>query len=111
IYRKLLRNLEEELIVNTNNNDYQGNLAAIANLYVKGYEIDWEILHQDEPKQSAILPGYPFAKTRYWFNSYPQTDNQRDTLNIKLNSDELPAFINNENEQESLQVINFTIDE
>ena len=41
-------------------------MSALANLYVKGYDLDWELLHQGESKQKISLPTYPFAKERYW---------------------------------------------
>nr|MBA2648140.1 hypothetical protein [Legionella sp.] len=48
---------------------YFKTLRTLGNLYVKGYAIDWEILHQDEIKQRMSLPTYPFAKERYWITS------------------------------------------
>ena len=54
----------QELKENKHQNakEYIKNLSALANLYVKGYEIDWALLHQDEAKQKISLPTYPFAK-------------------------------------------------
>ena len=47
-------------------NEYKNQLEALANLYVKGYEIDWNLLHQGESCQKVSLPTYPFLKERYW---------------------------------------------
>ncbi|MBP9692626.1 MAG: hypothetical protein KBD90_04770, partial [Alphaproteobacteria bacterium] len=42
------------------------NLEALASLYVKGYEIDWNLLHQGEAHQKISLPTYPFLKKKCW---------------------------------------------
>ena len=41
-------------------------LEAVANLYTKGYDVDWEALHTGETHQKISLPTYPFLKERYW---------------------------------------------
>jgi amino acid adenylation domain-containing protein len=44
---------------------YLENLAAIAELYVKGYSLDFRALFPPESKRIP-LPTYPFARERYW---------------------------------------------
>ncbi|QGZ37636.1 acyl transferase domain-containing protein [Pseudoduganella flava] len=44
-----------------------GKLATLAELWAKGLELDWGRLHPVRP-QLASLPGYPFARQRYWFD-------------------------------------------
>lgn len=44
-----------------------GMLAQLADLWVKGLEIDWNRLYDGKYKPRRIgLPSYPFAKSRYW---------------------------------------------
>ena len=49
-------------------------LLTLANLYVKGYDLDWSFLHQNETQQKIYLPTYPFLKKRYWFDNLPVTN-------------------------------------
>ncbi|SFD21717.1 amino acid adenylation domain-containing protein [Chitinophaga sp. CF118] len=41
-------------------------LSAIAQLWVKGGKIDWNLLYPDNKPEKISLPGYPFARQRYW---------------------------------------------
>ena len=67
IHVKVLKNIFEELNQDVKHNTvYRENLSALANLYIKGYSIDWNALHQGESTQRISLPTYPFAKERYW---------------------------------------------
>ena len=58
---------ELKTIDHTQEAQYRKKLLALAGLYVKGYTIDWELLHQGEKNQHVSLPTYPFEKRRYWF--------------------------------------------
>ncbi len=45
-------------------------LISIAQLWVKGIEIDWSLLHpSDRVFKKVSLPTYPFAKERYWIET------------------------------------------
>ncbi|HET8891759.1 MAG TPA: condensation domain-containing protein, partial [Candidatus Angelobacter sp.] len=44
---------------------YLENLAAVAELYVKGYSLDFRALFPQESRRIP-LPTYPFARERYW---------------------------------------------
>ncbi len=67
IYKKILKNSLGELKEQIQNALlYKETLEALANLYVKGYELDWELVHQGEAHQRISLPTYPFLKERYW---------------------------------------------
>ncbi|WP_160717044.1 SDR family NAD(P)-dependent oxidoreductase [Chitinophaga solisilvae] len=51
----------------------KGKYDKLLNLWVKGYAFDWRLLytsHADKPRRIS-LPGYPFAKERYWV---PETE-------------------------------------
>src|SRR4029077_14804584 len=43
-------------------------LARLADLWVKGLDVDWNRLYGETKPQRMELPGYPFAKERYWFD-------------------------------------------
>jgi acyl transferase domain-containing protein/pimeloyl-ACP methyl ester carboxylesterase/acyl carrier protein len=41
-------------------------LGKIAELWVNGYDINWNLLHSNHQCRRLSLPTYPFAKERYW---------------------------------------------
>jgi malonyl CoA-acyl carrier protein transacylase/thioesterase domain-containing protein/aryl carrier-like protein len=41
-------------------------LAGLAELYVRGVEVDWNRLYPDARRQRAELPTYAFQRRRYW---------------------------------------------
>ena len=47
---------------------YVENLAAIAELYVKGYSLDYRALFSPASRRLP-LPTYPFARERYWIDT------------------------------------------
>ncbi|MBZ5509516.1 MAG: hypothetical protein LAO78_29035, partial [Acidobacteriia bacterium] len=47
---------------------YVENLAAIAELYVKGYSLDYRALFPPNSRRIP-LPTYPFARERYWIDT------------------------------------------
>ena len=46
--------------------DYLEQLAAIADLYIQGYALEFEQLFSGEQYSRISLPTYPFARERYW---------------------------------------------
>ena len=42
------------------------NLEQLALLWVTGADIAWQKLYQNQSVRLISLPGYPFAKERYW---------------------------------------------
>jgi len=44
----------------------QKSLSKIADLWVRGYELDWNWLYDGVRLQPMVLPTYPFAKERCW---------------------------------------------
>lgn len=55
-------------------------LETLAELYTKGFEINWELLHQNDPKYRISLPIYPFLKERYWVPELKQNPQVTETL-------------------------------
>ncbi|MGH8260593.1 MAG: SDR family NAD(P)-dependent oxidoreductase, partial [Steroidobacteraceae bacterium] len=45
---------------------YRQALAALGDLYCQGYAPSWAASYGDHPPRRISLPGYPFARERYW---------------------------------------------
>ena len=45
---------------------YQNIIMALAELYVKGYDLKWEAIFDEIMPPKISLPTYPFARERYW---------------------------------------------
>ena len=54
----------------TNAAGYLENLAAIADLYIQGYSLDFQALFSRDSKRMP-LPTYPFGRERYWVDAAP----------------------------------------
>ncbi|UCH94145.1 MAG: SDR family NAD(P)-dependent oxidoreductase [Candidatus Aminicenantes bacterium] len=46
--------------------EYKKKLLVLADLYTKGYDMDWQGLYREEECLRISLPTYPFARERYW---------------------------------------------
>lgn len=46
--------------------EYMEKLLALADLYVKGCDLDWKGLYQGEACHRISMPTYPFERGRYW---------------------------------------------
>ena len=62
-----------------------GNWSKLLDLWVKGLVVDWRKLYQHKMPQRVSLPGYPFAKERYWIEPVEIVSQQ-----IKLAQSESP---------------------
>ncbi len=60
--------------------DGQRHLQKLAELWSKGFEIDWTRLYQEEKPRRMSLPTYPFAKDRYWI---PEPDHPVTSVNTE----------------------------
>jgi len=64
----------------------RGKYAKLLSLWVKGLEIDWTKLHgQDKPRRIS-LPGYPFARERYWLREQAAVNRAAEVLHPLLHS-------------------------
>jgi len=91
IYKQVLQVSLEKLkhAATKETTQYKELLEALSNLYIKGYDLDWTLLHQGEEKQSISLPTYPFLKERYWIS-----EEGCSTINrTKTNSIHIPSCI------------------
>ncbi|MGS2798364.1 SDR family NAD(P)-dependent oxidoreductase [Bacillus velezensis] len=57
-----------------------GTYKKLAELWSKGFEIDWTRLYQEEKPRRMSLPTYPFAKERYWI---PEPDHPVTSVNTE----------------------------
>ena len=71
-------NLASELAQTT----YKNNLKALAGLYLKGFDIDWEKIYQGQIYRRLSLPTYPFAKETYWIESDSQLERKQNNQNL-----------------------------
>ncbi|WP_158267012.1 SDR family NAD(P)-dependent oxidoreductase [Chitinophaga niastensis] len=55
----------------TNVQEYTEQLSAVAELYVQGYVLDFEMLFAQEGYNRISLPTYPFGGSRYWVKTDP----------------------------------------
>lgn len=60
----------DETVGKLSENEYK-DLEKIASIWVKGGEIEWNLLHQGRKLKKVSLPTYPFAKEHYW---YPKSE-------------------------------------
>src|ERR1043165_10163442 len=44
-------------------------LKSLGELYVRGYEVDWQGYYQEKKYQKISLPTYPFQGKRFWVDS------------------------------------------
>jgi acyl transferase domain-containing protein len=51
--------------------DWSQLLESLAELYVRGVEIDWRGFDRDYARRLVDLPNYPFQRARYWFDEPP----------------------------------------
>ncbi|PAY12901.1 SDR family NAD(P)-dependent oxidoreductase [Bacillus sp. 7705b] len=68
----------------------------IADWWTKGNHISWELLHEDNNVRIVPLPGYPFAKERYWISS---------DKNIRPSSQVAQSETDESNEEKHIQDI------
>ena len=52
--------------------DAMEKLHALATLYRDGQDIDWQAMYASDERYRVPLPGYPFDRSRFWFQSAQQ---------------------------------------
>jgi acyl transferase domain-containing protein/SAM-dependent methyltransferase/acyl carrier protein len=56
-------------------------LTAASRLYAEGTELDWEAVDDHRPYRKIALPGYPFQRVRFWFNTaWPKGEEARASM-------------------------------
>ncbi len=52
-----------------NQTDWQQMLQSLAELYVRGVQVDWLGFDRDYARKKVVLPTYPFQRQRYWMET------------------------------------------
>jgi acyl transferase domain-containing protein/tryptophanase/SAM-dependent methyltransferase len=60
-----------------------GELAKIAQIWVSGAVIDWELFYADQSAKRISMPTYPFARERYWVSSATEETRHKNLKVIK----------------------------
>ncbi|HEY3366495.1 MAG TPA: beta-ketoacyl synthase N-terminal-like domain-containing protein [Symbiobacteriaceae bacterium] len=72
-FRELARRMMAELMEGQHDEaEYMEKHVVLADLYVKGYELDWERLYSRAAHDRISMPTYPFARDRYWVSASQQ---------------------------------------
>lgn len=67
IFDELLEKIFDDITGKTlDSAKYRTKLGVLGELYIKGYDINWQALHHGEAKAKIPLPTYPFVYERYW---------------------------------------------
>ncbi|UJF34786.1 type I polyketide synthase [Paenibacillus hexagrammi] len=77
---------DEDLQELVHNWGARGKVGKIAELWVKGYPIDWKTLDARNGVQRVSLPTYPFARERYWISGM-----KREASRAKISQDAAPT--------------------
>ncbi|NDI34213.1 beta-ketoacyl synthase N-terminal-like domain-containing protein [Chengkuizengella sediminis] len=88
--RKLDEQVVELLSHDFQNDDIQA-LRNLCLLYVKGADLDWELVYTDQHRKKVPVPLYPFQKTRCWIITNileDASDDKRGTLDSQDHSDD-----------------------
>lgn len=56
-------------------------LNSLAELYVRGADVNWSGFDENYPFQRLILPNYPFQRQRYWFET-PALENREQEVGV-----------------------------
>jgi acyl transferase domain-containing protein len=68
IFKGLMRRMASELEMKIAEGDeaYRDHLLALADLYVKGCQLNWRELYGTEKPRRLAMPAYPFEACRFW---------------------------------------------
>lgn len=77
--------------VEVQNQAISGLLLELAELYVKGAEIEWEDLYRQQKVQKVNLPVYPFEEKRCWVRLVPPETQKGGTLAQLMNVSQFPG--------------------
>ncbi|MEL7050775.1 MAG: beta-ketoacyl synthase N-terminal-like domain-containing protein, partial [Cyanobacteria bacterium J06588_5] len=58
------RNAKKEIVVPRS--DWKTMLASLSQFYEAGGDVDWAGFDRSYPRQTVLLPNYPFQRKRYW---------------------------------------------
>ena len=67
-------------------------IKSLAQLWVRGVAIDWNLLYPDTKPQKLSLPTYPFKRERYWYNSYLGDKASQNDFRINKSQDKMESI-------------------
>jgi acyl transferase domain-containing protein/thioesterase domain-containing protein/acyl carrier protein len=59
----------------------RGKFGKLADIWVKGFDIDWNKLYEERKPRRLSLPTYPFARERYWVHVMGKGNQAENGLN------------------------------
>ena len=60
--------------------DWTPLLHCLSQLYVRGLDINWQVVERGQARSPVSLPTYPFERQRYWLESVPALPSHRSSL-------------------------------
>jgi amino acid adenylation domain-containing protein len=80
---------------------------SLAQLWVKDINIDWSLLYPEAKPGKISLPAYPFAREKYWYDSYASGKNTETEVvqKIQLLKNEKSIWENGQTEQLKSHVV------
>ncbi|MCX8131318.1 MAG: SDR family NAD(P)-dependent oxidoreductase [Clostridia bacterium] len=88
VYEELGRTISQELLLGREmcRQEYEGKLIVLAELYVKGYNPDWQAISTEYKTLRISLPTYPFERGYYWIPQAEMINEPSDKAGRKKDS-------------------------
>lgn len=67
--------LNEVVSQSLSEREYYDKLNILANLFIKGYDMEWDKLYSKQEYYRVSLPSYPFERESYWIDKSVNRDN------------------------------------
>ncbi|NEO53119.1 MAG: acyltransferase domain-containing protein [Okeania sp. SIO3B5] len=64
------KSLQESQVLLSAQTEWEEILETLAQLYIKGVNIDWSGFDRDYIREKVALPTYPFQRERYWIETF-----------------------------------------
>jgi polyketide synthase PksM len=74
--------LKQTLVSHDQEHDYLNQLINWSKLYLQGYDLPWEDLHQNESKLRLSLPTYQFFSQPFWFENAADSPSLNEVLDV-----------------------------
>ncbi|MGG4399316.1 beta-ketoacyl synthase N-terminal-like domain-containing protein [Paenibacillus amylolyticus] len=76
--------ITQQIIHESDGEQYKDLLNELIALYVQGANIDWEQLYVREERRKLSIPTYPFNHKRYWISLPSRQEEVRESPNVNL---------------------------
>ncbi|WP_107666514.1 type I polyketide synthase [Cyanothece sp. BG0011] len=83
--------------------DWEQMLESLAQLSIKGYQINWQQFEQDYNRSFVSIPTYPWQRSRYWFEESSSDLKTQETSNLSRKIERIKNKINIVNHDSSLE--------